>query len=65
MRRRATSSDSGLDRVQLVVAPLALEELGVPPALHDLSVLDHQDQIRPLDGREPVGNDQGGPVPEQ
>ena len=48
-----------------MVAALQLHQIRVAPTLHDLSVLDHEDQVRALNRREAVGDDQGGPPREE
>src|SRR2546425_963442 len=45
--------------VQLPVAPVPGEQLGVRAALHDLAPFHHQDLVGAADGREPVGDHEG------
>src|SRR5687768_13683029 len=72
--RRTSSASSGgrrgslrrkvreLELVELAVASLSGEKLGMRALLDDAASLDHQDLIGPLDGREAVGDDDRGTV---
>ena len=48
-----------------MVPTLPGHELIVATPLHDLSVLDDQDEIRPADGGEAVSDDKGCPVSQE
>ena len=49
-----------LDAVQLVVDPAALQQFAVGAGLGDAAAVEHHDAVRVLDGRQPVGDDDGG-----
>ncbi len=50
-----------LPGVEVVIAAAEGEQLLVAAALDDLPLLQHQDRVRPADGRQPVGDDEGRP----
>ena len=58
-------SDAALVGVEVIVASLQLEKFLVFALLHDAAILNDQDLIGLLDRAQPVGNDEGCPVPHQ
>ena len=58
----ALSLQFKLSRIELVVPPLFLHELGVAALLHDLAVLDDHDAVGVAHGGQPVGDDEHRPA---
>src|SRR5205807_2190014 len=53
------SRTAHLNTMHTSEAAIVGEEIGMRAGLHHLSVGQHEDEVRPPDGREPVGDDEG------
>ena len=64
-RRRQLVGDLKLPGVQSRVQPILLEQVSVPPLLHQLAMIHHQDDVGGKNRREPVRDDERGPTHEE
>ena len=61
-RRREKVSMGELAHIQLGVESALLEQFLVLSLLHNVAVPHYQDQVRSLNGRQPMGHNEGGPA---
>ena len=60
-RRSTRPGGTEAEHVQLLINAAPRQQFPVPPRLHNLPVVEHQDHVRVLNGGETMGDANGGP----